>query len=198
MRVTFIDENGGTVTITNPITVEGEAASLRTLATVLLDAVEADQIGVKVRVLGGAAGHDAARQKMSDLAQQQLPPDALRPAEPTELPPLWKPWESTEPPPMELEDWQLDMLRMAREKAFPLVELIDYEVAFVLANSNPVQEPRLFSLVNGHVAIAPAGLYILDRAKRAVATKAKVVKPQMDQKAPPPPKKRPRQGRQRP
>ena len=109
-------------------------------------------------------------------------------AEQTELPPPWKPWESTEPPPMELEDWQLDMLRMAREKVFPLVELIDYEVAFVLANSDPGQEHRLFSLVNGHVAIAPVGLYILDRAKRAVATKAKVVKPQMGQKAPLPKK----------
>ena len=167
MRVTFIDENGGTVTITNPITVEGEAASLRTLATVLLDAVEADQIGVKVRVLGGAAGHDAARQKMSDLAQQQLPPDALRPAELTELPLPWKPWESTVPPMVQLEVWQLDLLRRTRSGVIPIKDIEGPARTGVLENHDPEHEHRLFSIIKGQVAIAPAGLYALDRANAA-------------------------------
>ncbi len=158
MRVTFIDENGGTVTITDPITVEGDVESLSDLSAVLMSALEADAIGMKVNVTR-SGGTEA----------QQQPAGQFAPTVADELSPPWKPWESTEPPSVKLEDWQLWLLRATREGTVKTLEMTAQEIEFLMENCDPGQEHRLFSLVKGHATIAPAGLYVLDRATRAAA-----------------------------
>lgn len=161
MRITFIDENGGTVTITDPITVEGDVWSLSDLSAVLTSALEADVIGVKVNVTR-SGGTEA----------QQQPAGQFAPTVADELPPPWKPWESTEPPSVKLEDWHLRLLEAVRVGPVKMDRLNDREGSFVDVNSDHRYEHRLFSIVNGHLVIAPAGLYALDQATRATVEDA--------------------------
>ena len=165
MRVTFIDENGGTVTITDPITIEGTVRSLHDLAEVLRGALQANWAGVKVRVTDGRMGGDAAAKQAVDNQRNPWPVDVKPRSD--ELVPPWKPWESTEPPPVELEKWQLDLLRRTRSGVIPIKDIEGPARTWVLENHDPEHEHRLFSIIKGQVAIAPAGLYALDRANAA-------------------------------
>lgn len=157
MKVTFIDEDGGTVTITDPITVEGDAVSLMQLAEVLTAGVErARRVpDVLVRVIEGPVPAGAG-------ASERNPDSDVLPA-------VAMPWESSVPPPVELNDWQLNLLRRTRVAAVKVQDILGehYQWVWVLKNSDPTQEHRLFSLTYGHAAIAPAGLYALDQAERA-------------------------------
>ena len=192
MRITFIDREGGPVTVTDLVGIRCDWNTLVELSDAIEAAIRARSQGwinieideSPVNLMDGRLA-DTNRKKYANAGG---PGPSEEAAEQTELPPPWKPWESTEPPPMELEDWQLDLLRVARKRVFPVTKLTDYERDFVMPNGYADQEHRLFSILQGYVAIAPAGLYVLDQAEQAVATKAKVVKPQMGQKAPLPKK----------
>jgi|GEM_PF-2676229 len=163
MKVTFIDESGDTVTITDPITIEGDVQSLTDLAAALAAGVEKARLerpalDVLVRVTeAGSVG---------SVDQPRVENNPAIPTESDTLPAPQIPWESTEPPRVALNDWQLDLLRRTRAMAIPIKDIEAAARAWVLENCDLLKEHRLFSLTHAHVAIAPAGLYALDRSER--------------------------------
>lgn len=140
MKLVFVDNERNSVTITDPVTVYGDPASLNAMAKAL------------------SIGGDSVPGIMVMVEDQNGVAD---------LPPPMKPWESSPPPEVVLSREEVMFLEGVRKKPIKISDL-SYDLE-KFAQDNSDGEHRLVSIYRGHVVIAPGGAYALSQLAAAAA-----------------------------